>query len=173
MQNPWNQILGIDFHCWADVLRSLYFLKCSWVTVWGLKDVGKLFCERKLCRFCERELLPHCFLMRSKEIFFPWWEAREREGGEEREREEREKKSFLFNQWIILREKNVWSCYNNCYSALLFERAIVAALKKNLEFREAIGGSFLCVCSPKLAAYWRCSYITEQSFFFQAFWYSA
>ena len=98
---------------------------------------------------------------------------REREGGEEREREEREKKSFLFNQWIILREKNVWSCYSNCYSALLFERAIVAALKKNLEFREAIGGSFLCVCSPKLAAYWRCSYITEQSFFFQAFWYSA
>ena len=97
---------------------------------------------------------------------------RERVGKKEKGRKEK-KNHFLFNQWIILREKNVWSCYNNCYSALLFERAIVAALKKNLEFREAIGGSFLCVCSPKLAAYWRCSYITEQSFFFQAFWYSA
>ena len=109
--------------------------------------------------------------MRSIEIFFFFPDEkleRERVGKKEKGRKEK-KNHFLFNQWIILREKNVWSCYNNCYSALLFERAIVAALKKYFEFREAIGGRFLCVCSPKLAAYWRCSYITEQSFFFQAF----
>ena len=89
----------------------MFFLKCGRVTVWGLKDVGKLFCERKLCRFCERELLPHCFLMRSKEFFFffPYEKLeRERERVGKKEKGRKEKKIIFYSIGGLFKERKMF-----------------------------------------------------------------
>ena len=54
MKNPKNQILGINFHGWAYVPRSSFFLTDGGpklqlkATILELKDVGGSFCEREL-----------------------------------------------------------------------------------------------------------------------------
>ena len=52
---------------------------------------------------------------------------------------------------IILRVKYVWSCYNNCYSALQLKRATVTNLKKKkkIEMERLLDLYFLCLLSEQ------------------------
>ena len=52
---------------------------------------------------------------------------------------------------IILRVKYVWSCYNNCYSALQLKRATVTNLKKKkkIEMERLLDLDFLCLLSEQ------------------------
>ena len=145
MQNQLDQILGIDFRGWADVISFQFFLRLLSQTPTeshglGVERCKPRFCERELHRSCDWELIPLRFLMRSQ---------REREWRTKRKGGKRKKVIFFIQLVIILRENIVWSCCSFCYSALFFNGATVATLKE-IAFGEAFGVHFLCVCSRKL-----------------------
>ena len=68
-------------------LTSIFFF-CSNFCL-GLKDLPDHFCERKLCWFCVRELLPLCFSMKKETM------ETEREGGK------RKNNNLLFNRGLF------------------------------------------------------------------------
>ena len=77
----------------------------------------------------------------------------------ESEKEGERKNYYFIKLGIILRVKQVWSCYNNCYSALQIKRATVANLKiknKKIEMERWLEDDF-SVFALLLRAYWKCS----------------
>ena len=157
MQNQLDQILGIDFRGWADVISFQFFLRLLSQTPTeshglGVERCKPRFCERELRRSCDWELIPLRFLMSRKRVF--WWEARERVKNKEKGWKEKES-HFFYSTGYYSKGEHCLELLQFLLQCSLLQRCYRSHSKRNRVWWSFWSAFFVCLLS-KVRASWRC-----------------